>query len=111
MEIERVCANCNLKDGEGYCSVLAYALKQAAWLGFRGGKVKPVFDDGCSLFEPSEEALDDFRQDCRVETALDLADARGAAPGPRPRGALPPSGLSPLGGQSSPQTPRVSGLD
>jgi len=98
MDIERVCANCDLKDGEGYCSVLAYALRQAPWLEFRGGKVKPLFDGGCSLFEPSEEALDDFRRDCLAENALALADAagaeeektRGCAPGPRRGDHCPP---------------------
>jgi len=78
MDIERMCANCNLKDEEGYCSVLAYALRQAPWLGFRGGKVKPVFADGCNLFEPSEEALDNFRQDCQAENALARAEADAA---------------------------------
>jgi hypothetical protein len=113
MEIERVCANCHLKDDEGYCSVLAYALRQAAWLDYRGGKVKPAFDDGCSLFEPSQEALDDFRRDCQAEIALALDEAAQAGqlgqpgrPGQVTQGRCP---WTPPGGQLSPRPPRVRG--
>ncbi|MBF0482249.1 MAG: hypothetical protein HQK81_10905 [Desulfovibrionaceae bacterium] len=74
-EIERICQNCERKDGEGFCSVLGYALGEVHWLQYRGQSVKPAFDDGCNLFEPSVEALEEFRQDCAEENALTMADA------------------------------------